>query len=248
MKSSLTLDSKSLLQVIQYSEPIDSVEVCKQNLKITGNWLLIGRGLLEYKQVTADFLKKLMTFIDYILSSKEDTEYSASLVLHLMNNGIELGWIKALLEQGKIENKNEIKKLKDNALEALMLIHRINDNLHIIRFLKVYKQEYASGYTPHDSMMTLYEIKQKIDSAFTNVLEKEKLQGVHVDRMFENNDEEENTHKLPLDLVLLRLAFEENSSFTGSFMNDVIGIDKKAITVLCLSFKQKERLIEEASK
>jgi hypothetical protein len=219
--------------------PSDSVEVCKQNFKITGNWLLIGRGLLKYKQVTADFLKKLMTFLDYILSSKEDTEYSTRLVSNLANNRSELDWIKALLEQGKAGSKNKIKKLKDSALEALILIHRINDNLHIIRFLKVYKQEYVTGYSPYDSTTSLYDIKQKIDTVFVNAIKKEELQNVHVDKMFKSNDEDSG-YRLPLDLALLNLAFEEDNSFEG--------IDKKAIAALCLNFNQKKRLLEEASK
>lgn len=77
-------------------------------------------------------MDKLVMFVESIVSFKESTEYSASLVAHLANRGAEFDWVKALLEQAKLGNKPEVKKLKESALDVLILISQLRENLHII--------------------------------------------------------------------------------------------------------------------
>ena len=90
--------------------------------------------MLEYRQLTFEFLAKLIQFVLYILSSREDTPYSIDLVSKMSDSRIELIWIKALLEQAKQGNKQDIKVLKEIALDALILIYHIKGNLHIIGY------------------------------------------------------------------------------------------------------------------
>lgn len=110
--------------------------------------------------------------------------------------------------------------------------------------MKVFRSEYAAGYSPHDYKTSLYDIKRKVDTVFTesnlNAVEENRLQDLHVDRMLlDNSEDEKGSCKLPLSLTLLRLAFEDNGFTT---------INKKAIAALCSLFSQKQKLLAETSK
>ena len=116
---------------------IDSSELCRQHLKVIKYWLMVCKWLLEYRQVTPEFLEKMIIFVSHILGAKEDSQYSAKDVIALSNNEGNFAWVRALLELAKIYNKDQIKLLKEVALEILVLVTYIKTSVQIISYFVV---------------------------------------------------------------------------------------------------------------
>lgn len=124
----------------------------------------------------------------------------------------------------------------------------------LYRFLKSFKKEYISGYTPHESGITLHNIRDKIAHIFaeaqiklstiSNQNDDPQLASAFyqsISPLVKNKSEIQiNSENIPLDINLLSLVFEESRGFTG--------VNEKAMQALTKSFDQQRKLIEELTK
>ncbi len=105
----------------------------REYLKIVEGWMLIAKSLLEFRQITPDFMDKILHVCVHILSSRDDSQYS-SLAVITYSKGGNIGWLKSLLELGKIRNRDRLQFIKEKALDIMVLLHTIKGSLQIIAY------------------------------------------------------------------------------------------------------------------
>ena len=105
----------------------------RQHIKLTKNWLLLGKALLEFRQITSDFAEKMLNFSAHIFSINWETEYCPKSVTANANSG-PYGWIRALLEMGKQHNRDQLQEIKTIALDVVGLLFMIRGDLQIVGY------------------------------------------------------------------------------------------------------------------
>ncbi len=106
-------------------------KIVRQHVKIVRNWLLVIKALLEYRQITLEFLNTVYEFAAQILYMADEAPYSHAAVMKYANSG-RFGWLRALTEKAKCGSQELLPDFKSLALDVMVLLSVIRGNLQII--------------------------------------------------------------------------------------------------------------------